>query len=64
MNKHSNSVKNGQIMPINNPIPLIPDTICMQNLKTIREQILELSIGNGADVRMYGRTYGRTPEGI
>ena len=37
--------------------------ICMQNLKKFREQILKLSIGNGADGQTDGRTYGRTDIG-
>ena len=35
----------------------------MQNLKKFREQILKLSIGNGADGQTDGRTYGRTDIG-
>ena len=60
--------KNGQILPITNPIPLIPDNNMYANLKKIHEQILNLSIVNSADGRTDRRrgrqTEGHTPEGI
>ena len=56
MNKGSNSLKNGQILPIDNPIPLFPDSNMYVNLKKVLEQILKLSIGNDADGHMDGRT--------
>ena len=60
MNKGSTSVKNGRILPINNPIPLIPDDNMYAKFeeKNTRKQILKLSIGNGADGHTYVRTDG------
>ena len=54
MNKGSNS----KILPINGPISLIPDNNMYANFEKIREQILKLSIGNGADGGTDGRTDG------
>ena len=46
MNKGSNSVENGRILPINNPIPLIPDNTMYAKFEEIPGK-LKLLIGNG-----------------
>ena len=60
MNKGSYSVKNGRILPFNSPMPLIPDNNLYAKYEKFHEQILKLSIRNGADGRTDGQIYGRT----
>ena len=70
MNKGSNSVKNGRILPINNPIPLIPDSNVyakfekksVNKYSSYRSEMVRAA--GRTDVQTDGHTDGRTPEGI
>ena len=57
--KGSNSVKNGRILPINNPIPLIADNNMyakFEKIPWINTQVI--------DRKWWARTDGQTPKGI
>ena len=63
MKKGSNSVKNGRILPINNPIPLIADNNMyakFEKIPWINTQVIDRKWW----ARMDGRTDGQTPKGI
>ena len=78
MNKGSNSVKNGQILPINNPIRLIPDNNMyakfeknsMNKYSSYRPEMgqTDPQTDTPTDGQTYGwmdiQTDGQTPEGI
>ena len=65
--KGSNSVKNGRILPINNPIPLIADNNMYAKFEKnpwINTQVIDRKWWARTDRRMDGRTDGQAPKGI
>ena len=64
--KGSNSVKNGRILPINNPIPLIADNNMYAKFEknSVNKYSSYRSEMVSTDGRTDGRTDGQTPKGI